>query len=34
MSFKIMQLSLKYDSLGVAVSFCKFRFENDGLITG
>ena len=27
-----MQLSLKYYSLGVTISFCKFWFENDTLI--
>ena len=27
-----MQLSLKYYSLGVTISFCKFCFENDTLI--
>ena len=33
MSFTIMQLSLTYYSLGVTISFCKFWFENDTLIT-
>ena len=27
-----MQLSLRYCSLGVTISFCKFWFENDTLI--
>ena len=29
-----MQLSLTCYSLGVTISFCKFWFENDTLITG
>ena len=33
MSFIIMQLSLKYYSLDVTISFCKFWFENDSLTT-
>ena len=32
MSFIIMQLSLKYYSPGVSISFRKFWFENDTLI--
>ena len=32
MSFRIMQLSLIYCSLGVTISFCKFWFENDTFI--
>ena len=32
MSFVIMQLSLRYYSLGVTMSFGKFWFESDTLI--